>query len=209
MRERPAASAGHQRGFLMKFTRKAQLALTAVAAAAPLALALPAQASTTTGLCTVTPQAPVSDHLDGSGQKVISYGTTVYCQSGRSIEIQDQRWDDDTWDLFPAPTIRTASPPTPSPSPAPPRSTNPPPRPCPIPMPGETTTRRCTTRRASRSPATASPPRGRSGRTAQWSRSTCEPRPPAGTWDPERRGRRAGAPPPAQRAQEHRSQLGG
>ena len=39
----------------MKFTRKAQLALTAIAAAAPLALALPAQASTTTGLCTVTP----------------------------------------------------------------------------------------------------------------------------------------------------------
>jgi hypothetical protein len=36
----------------MKFTRKAQLALTAVAAAAPLALALPAQASTTSSLCT-------------------------------------------------------------------------------------------------------------------------------------------------------------
>ena len=86
----------------MKFTRKAQLALTAVAAAAPLALALPAQASTTTGLCTVTPWAPAFDHLDSSGQKVISYGTTVYCQSGRSIEIQDQRWDDDTYDLIPS-----------------------------------------------------------------------------------------------------------
>ena len=44
----------------MIFTRKAQLALTAVAAAAPLALALPAQASTTNGLCTVTPWAPSS-----------------------------------------------------------------------------------------------------------------------------------------------------
>ena len=42
----------------MKFTRKAQLALTAAAAAAPLALALPAQASTTSSLCAVTPQAP-------------------------------------------------------------------------------------------------------------------------------------------------------
>ena len=84
----------------MKFTRKAQLALTAVAAAAPLALALPAQASTTTGLCTVTPKAPFFDHLDSSGQKVIRYATTVYCQSGRSIEIQDQRWDDDTWDFI-------------------------------------------------------------------------------------------------------------
>ena len=84
----------------MKFTRKAQLALTAVAAAAP--LALPAQASTMNGLCTVDPWAPVFDHLDSSGQKVISYGTTVYCQSGRSIEIQDQRWDDDTYDLIPS-----------------------------------------------------------------------------------------------------------
>jgi hypothetical protein len=65
-------------------------------------LALPAQASTTTGLCTVTPWAPFFDHLDSSGQKVISYGTTVYCQSGRSIEIQDQRWDDDTYDLIPS-----------------------------------------------------------------------------------------------------------
>ena len=62
-------------------------------------MALPAQASTTTGLCTVTPWAPFFDHLDSSGQKVIRYGTTVYCQSGRSIEIQDQRWDDDTYDL--------------------------------------------------------------------------------------------------------------
>ena len=52
----------------MKFTRKAQLALTAVAAAAPLALALPAQASTTSSLCTVTPQAPVFDHFDSAGQ---------------------------------------------------------------------------------------------------------------------------------------------
>jgi hypothetical protein len=86
----------------MKFTRKAQLALTAVAAAAPLALALPAQASTTSSLCTVTPWAPSFDHIDSSGQKVISYGTTVYCQSGRSIEIQDQRWDDDTRDLVPS-----------------------------------------------------------------------------------------------------------
>jgi hypothetical protein len=86
----------------MKFTRKAQLALTAIAAAAPLALALPAQASTTSGLCTVTPWAPAFDHLDSSGQKVIKYATTVYCQSGRSIEIQDQRWDDDTWDLVPS-----------------------------------------------------------------------------------------------------------
>ena len=86
----------------MKFTRKAQLALTAVAAAAPLALALPAQASTTSGLCTVTPWAPFFDHLDSSGQKMITYGTTVYCSSGRSIEIQDQRWDDDTTDFIPS-----------------------------------------------------------------------------------------------------------
>jgi hypothetical protein len=86
----------------MKLTRKAQLALAAVAAAAPLALALPAQASTTSSLCTVTPWEPFFDHIDSTGQKVINYGTTVYCQSGRTIEIQDQRWDDDTYDLVPS-----------------------------------------------------------------------------------------------------------
>ena len=90
--------------------------------------------------------------------------------------------------------------PTPSPSPAPARCTSPPPRPSPIPMPGGTTTRRCTTRCASGSPATASRPRGRSGRTARWSRSTCDPQAPAGTGDQERRGRRARASPPSGRA---------
>jgi hypothetical protein len=40
-----------------------------------------------------------------------------------------------------------------------------------------TTTRRCTTRCASGSPATASRPRGRRGRTARWSRSTSDPQP--------------------------------
>ena len=152
----------------MKFTRKAQLALTAMAAAAPLALALPAQASTTTGLCTVTPWAPAFDHLDSSGQKVISYGTTVYCQSGRSIEIQDQRWDDDTWDLVPSAddphgittcTITFSSTATQYESAA---------KALPDSDPWGTTTRRCTTRCASGSPATASPLRGRSGRTARW-----------------------------------------
>jgi hypothetical protein len=42
------------------FTRTTRLALTAVASAAvPLALMLPANASTSSSLCTVTPKAPV------------------------------------------------------------------------------------------------------------------------------------------------------
>ena len=181
----------------MKFTRKAQLALTAVAAAAPLALALPAQTSTTNGLCTVTPWAPFFDHLDSSGQKVINYGTTVYCQSGRSIEIQDQRWDDDTWDFIPSAddphgitthtiTFTSTSTSTVYESAA---------KALPDSDAWGTTTRRCTTPCASGSPATASRPRGRRGRTARWSRSTCDPQALAGIEDQERRERQARASP--------------
>jgi hypothetical protein len=85
----------------VKLTRTTRLALTAVAAAAaPLALMLPAQASTSSSQCTLTPQAPVVDHYNSTGQKVIKYANTVTCQSGRTIEIQDQRWDDDSVDFM-------------------------------------------------------------------------------------------------------------
>jgi len=47
-------------------------------------------------------RAPVFDHLGSSGQKVTRYATTVYCQPGRPAGIQDQRWDDDTWDCIPS-----------------------------------------------------------------------------------------------------------
>jgi len=82
----------------MSFSRKVLLALTGVAAMAmPLAVAGSASASTTASGCTVTPLKPVYDHMNSSGQKVIKYETKVYCDAGRSIEIQDARNDQDYW----------------------------------------------------------------------------------------------------------------
>ena len=80
----------------MSFSRKALLALTGFAALAmPLALAGSASAATTASGCTVNPLKPVYDHMNSSGQKVIKYETTVYCEPGRSIKVQDQRFDQD------------------------------------------------------------------------------------------------------------------
>ena len=80
----------------MSFSRKALLALTGIAALAmPLAVAGSASASTTSSGCTVTPLKPVFDHTNSSGDKVIKYETKVYCDAGRSIEIQDERLDQD------------------------------------------------------------------------------------------------------------------
>ena len=82
----------------MSFSRKAALALTGLAALAmPLAVAGAASAATTSAGCTVTPLKPVYDHTNSSGQKVIKYETKVYCDAGRSIEIQDERLEQDNW----------------------------------------------------------------------------------------------------------------
>ena len=82
----------------MSFSRKAALALTGLAALAmPLAVAGSASASTTSAGCTVTPLKPVFDHLNSSGNKVIRYDTKVYCDAGRSIEIQDERLEYDNF----------------------------------------------------------------------------------------------------------------
>lgn len=84
----------------MSFSRKAALALTGLAALAmPLAVAGAASATTTSAGCTVTPLKPVFDHLNSSGNKVIRYDTKVYCDAGRSIEILDERRDQDNFSL--------------------------------------------------------------------------------------------------------------
>jgi hypothetical protein len=86
--------------FPMSFSRKALLALTGIAALAmPLAVAGSASATTTSTGCTVMPLKPVFDHLNSSGDKVIRYDTKVYCDAGRSIEILDERRDQDNFSL--------------------------------------------------------------------------------------------------------------
>ena len=83
----------------MSFSRKALLALTGIAALAmPLAVAGSASASTD-ARCTVTPLKPVFDHVNSSGEKVIKYETKVTCSAGRSIEILDERRDQDYYSL--------------------------------------------------------------------------------------------------------------
>jgi hypothetical protein len=87
-------------GFPMSFSRKAALALTGIAALAmPLAVAGAASATTMSTGCTVTPLKPVFDHTNSSGDKVIRYDTKVYCDAGRSIEILDERRDQDNFSL--------------------------------------------------------------------------------------------------------------
>ena len=84
----------------MSFSRKAALALTGIAALAmPLAVAGAASAATTSTGCTVTPLKPVFDHTNSSGDKVIRYDTKVSCDAGRSIEILDERRDQDNFSL--------------------------------------------------------------------------------------------------------------
>ena len=84
----------------MSFSRKAALALTGLAALAmPLAVAGAASATTTSTGCTVTPLKPVFDHTNSSGDKVIRYDTKVTCDAGRSIEILDERRDQDNFSL--------------------------------------------------------------------------------------------------------------
>ena len=79
----------------MSFSRRALLALTGIAALAmPLAVAGSASAATLAG-CTVTPLAPVVDGTNASGQKVIRFTTQVACNGGRSVEIQDNRMEQD------------------------------------------------------------------------------------------------------------------
>src|SRR5256885_16447903 len=86
--------------FPLSSPRKAALARTGLAALAmPLAVAGAASAATTSAGCTVTPLKPVFDHLNSSGNKVIRYDTKVYCDAGRSIEILDERRDQDNFSL--------------------------------------------------------------------------------------------------------------
>jgi hypothetical protein len=84
----------------MSFSRKAALALTGLAALArPLAVAGAARATTTSAGCTVSPLKPVYEHLNSRGHQVIRYDTKVYCDAGRSIEILDERRDQDNFSL--------------------------------------------------------------------------------------------------------------
>jgi hypothetical protein len=67
-----------------------------VAAAAPLAVALPAEAATSSG-CTVTPLQPVFAGFNSSGTKLVRFSVNVSCAADRTVYIQQQRYEED-WD---------------------------------------------------------------------------------------------------------------
>lgn len=75
---------------------KAAVKALAVAAAVamPVGLALPAYASTASG-CTVTPKKPVFAGFNDNGVKLVDYRIDVTCSSGRTVDIIQQRYEQD------------------------------------------------------------------------------------------------------------------
>ncbi len=72
------------------------LAAIAVAAAVPLLSASPAMAATSNG-CTVTPLTPSFAGFNSSGVKLVNYRISVNCQPNRTVAIDQQRWEEDSW----------------------------------------------------------------------------------------------------------------
>ena len=66
----------------------------AAALVAPLGLATPAQAATSGG-CTVTPLTPIFDGFNSAGVKLVRFRVKISCDAGRTVTVQQQRWEDD------------------------------------------------------------------------------------------------------------------
>lgn len=81
-------------------SRRVRRAAATVLATAvlPLAIATSAHASTSRDGCTVTPRTPyATGTLDSFGRKLIRYEFTVSCSAGRSITINQERREEDTF----------------------------------------------------------------------------------------------------------------
>lgn len=72
-------------------------ALGVAMAAAPFALAAPAQAAITSYACSVTPLKPVFAGFNSSGVKLVDYKVQVRCYSDRYVNITQERWEEDDW----------------------------------------------------------------------------------------------------------------
>lgn len=75
---------------------KIALVTLAAAAAAPIALAAPASAATSSG-CTVTPLKPIFAGFNSSGVKLVNYRIAVSCASNRTVTIEQRRYEEDDW----------------------------------------------------------------------------------------------------------------
>jgi hypothetical protein len=71
--------------------------LAAGAMIVPVALAVPAHATTLSG-CTVTPRKPVfAQTWTNDGRKNVTYKVDITCSSGRSIDVTQKRWEADNY----------------------------------------------------------------------------------------------------------------
>lgn len=74
----------------------AALASAAVGIVSVIAFAGPASASTADSGCTLTPVTPAANGtFDSANRANIDYSVTVTCDPGRSVELDDQRWEKD------------------------------------------------------------------------------------------------------------------
>ena len=76
--------------------RIATLAALATSAALSVAMASPAAANTSSG-CTVTPLKPIFAGFNSSGVKLVDYRISVTCTAGRTVSIDQQRYEEDPW----------------------------------------------------------------------------------------------------------------
>jgi hypothetical protein len=89
--------------------RKAAL-ITLVAAAAPFAGLVSADASTSTWGCTLTPERPVFHHDNiNNGDKVIRYNMTITCAAGRTITFEQHIHEEDSYNNYTHQTQNTRS----------------------------------------------------------------------------------------------------
>ena len=65
------------------------------AAAAPLAVAVPASAATTASGCTVRPLKPTAGGVNGAGIKQVDYEFLYSCAGGRTLQVQQFFMEDD------------------------------------------------------------------------------------------------------------------
>jgi len=79
-----------------KGRKLATAAAVAAAVAAPLALvSVPAQATTSSNGCTVTPLRPVRVGTNAAGVPQVRFSTVVSCTKDRIVQIRDQRYEFD------------------------------------------------------------------------------------------------------------------
>jgi hypothetical protein len=64
------------------------------AAAAPLSLAIPAHAASSSG-CIVNPQKPVHAGFNSAGVKLVRFEVKIFCNPNRTVEVQQLRYEED------------------------------------------------------------------------------------------------------------------